>query len=474
MKRISFGALSRVLVLCGGLTFCGCGGSGGTAPATTQADTAAPGAAQDSSAPSEAGSDIRTAELSTPPAPPPVTDPAATANGAAAPQKILQTSAERKAADDDDDEAFAVGDDEVDTVKPGSPEALLREMARLRSAQLDVVRQPIAGQPGKFEEKKLTPEQSAEELKRRCHIIVQKAMQILIATRTDPAQEKLFNNAVHFLCDARTKLALAGEPDQVELLNQDAEALYKRNKDSFAAAEAGHRLVQLTEALAEESGKRDPKLAVAMARQARMFAERFPKEVNRAPMGLLTAGRYCELYGAPAEAKMCYEAIETQFAKTPFADQVAGSLRRIRLPGQTLAEFGGPTLDGGFVKLEDYAGKPLLLVFWSKDSETFNKDLPRLLAAEAKYGPAGLHVIGVNLDRDELELERYLEKSGISWRQIFHTDLASRGTRNPVAAHYGVTSVPTYWLIDGQRRVLAAPLPIEQLEAGIQYALKPR
>ena len=461
MKRMSFGGLHFGSAALGLLLASGCGGSGDPA-AQAQSDTVSPAPA----------AEIRTAEATSPPpaestseavAPPAQTSPANS--------QIVQASAQKDA---DDEDVFAVGDDEADDVKPGSHEFLLREMTRLRTAPLDVVKQPIPGQPGKFEEKKLTEEQATEELKRRCHLIVEKAMQIVVATTNDPSKEKLFNNAVHFLCDARMKLALAGEADQAELLNQDAEALFKRNKDSFAAAEAGYRLVQLAQAKAEASGKQDAQLATVFGRQARLFAERFPKEVNRAPMALLTAGRFCELFGAPAEAKVCYEAVETKFAGTPYADQVAGCLRRIRLPGQTLTEFGGPTLDGGFVKLEDYAGKPMLIVFWSKDSETFNRDLPRLLAADAKYGKSGLAVVGVNLDRDELPLEQYLEKNGITWRQIFHTAASSRGVRNPVAVHYGVTSVPTYWLIDGQGRVLAAPLPIEQLEAGIEYSLKPK
>ena len=462
MKRMSFGGLHFGSAALGLLLASGCGGAGDSAPQAQLESGSTAGAAE-----------IRTAEATVSPSA--ETTPAAAA--AADPAKagspngqIVQASAQKDA---DDEDVFAVGDDEADDVKPGSHEFLLREMTRLRTAPLDVVKQPIPGQPGKFEEKKLTEEQATEELKRRCHVIVEKAMQIVVATTNDPAKEKLFNNAVHFLCDARMKLALAGEADQTELLNQDAEALFKRNKDSFAAAEAGYRLVQLAQVKAEANGKQDAQLATVFARQARLFAERFPKEVNRAPMALLSAGRFCELFGAPAEAKACYEVVETKFGGTPFADQVAGCLRRIRLPGQTLTEFGGPTLDGGFVKLEDYAGKPMLIVFWSKDSETFNRDLPRLLAADAKYSKAGLAIIGVNLDREELPLEQYLEKSGISWRQIFHTAASSRGVRNPVAVHYGVTSVPTYWLIDGKGRVLAAPLSIDQLEAGIEYSLKP-
>jgi peroxiredoxin len=463
MKRMSFAGLYFGSAVLGLLLASGCGGSGDSAP-QAKSETG-----------STAGADpaeIRTAEAPVSPVAGDMTnDPAGPGQAGTANGQIVQASAQKEA---DEDDVFAVGDDETDDVKPGSHEFLLREMARLRTAPLDVVKQPIAGQPGKFEEKTLTEEQAVEELKRRCHLIVEKAMVIVVGTTNDPEKEKLFNNAVHFLCDARMKLALAGEAGQTELLNQDAEALFKRNKESFAAAEAGYRLVQLAQAQAEASGKQDAQLATVLSRQARLFAERFPKEVNRAPMALITAGRYCELFGAPAEAKNCYEVVEAKFAQTPFADQVAGCLRRIRLPGQTLTEFGGPTLDGGFVKLEDYAGKPMLIVFWSKDSETFNRDLPRILAADAKYTKSGLAIIGVNLDREELPLEQYLEKTGISWRQIFHTAASSRGIRNPVAVHYGVTSVPTYWLIDGQGRVLAAPLPIDQLEAGIEYSLKPK
>ena len=360
MKRMSFGGLQFGSAVLGLFLVCGCGGSGNSAP-QAQSDGG--------SAASTGSPEVRTAEATPPAAPAAAPTAGGPAQAASPAGQIVQTSAQKESADDD---VFAVGDDEPDDVKPGSNEFLLREMSRLRTAPLDVVRQPIPGQPGKFEEKKLTTEQANDELKRRCHLIVEKAMQIVVATTNDPEQEKLFNNAVHFLCDARMKLALAGESDQTELLNQDAEALYKRNKDSFAASEAGYRLVQLAQANAESSGKQDAQLATVFGRQARLFAERFPKEVNRAPMALLTAGRFCELFGAPAEAKACYEVIEAKFTGTPFADQVAGCLRRIRLPGQTLTDFGGPTLDGGFVKLEDYAGKPMLIVFWSKDSETFN------------------------------------------------------------------------------------------------------
>ncbi|AMV20015.1 TlpA family protein disulfide reductase [Planctomyces sp. SH-PL14] len=391
---------------------------------------------------------------------------------------IVLTAGEKKKVDPGDDEGvdvFATDDDEKDLkVAPGSPEALLREMARLKSAPVDVVKEPVPGKPGQFQERKLTEQQSVAEVSRRCHLIIDKAMQVIVATTKDASKETLFNNAVHYLCDARMSLALAGEKEQADLLSRDAVSLHRRKADSFAASEAGYKVVLLSQTLAEQQGKQDPNTVIACARQARLFAENFPSQTNRGAIALMTAGRLCEFFNQPAEGKICYELVESKYPKTPFADEVAGILRRIRLPGQTLTEFGGPTLDGGFFNLSDYRGRPLLIVFWSKDSGTFNQHLPQLLAMEKKYGQQGFSVVGINMDRDELGLEEYMGKNGIAWRQIFHSSPNQRGTRNPVAAHYGVTNVPTYWLIDGNARVLAAPLPIEQLESGIQYALKAR
>jgi peroxiredoxin len=430
----------------------GCGG--GAAEPASQAGPAAP-----------QGGPTQTAMASTPEA-------GATANpGAPATSDIVQTSAQK----DDDDDVFKLNDDDEDAAPaPGSPEALLREMAKLRTAPVDVVRQVVPGKPGQFEEVKLTPEQIVAEKALRWHTTIDKAMDVIVTTTNNPKQESLLNNAVHYLCDARVQLAMAGETDQAELLHQDAEALYKRNKESFAAAESAYKLLQFMQSSAEQKGREEQARVISFARQARLFSERFPKEVNRAGMSLLSAGRVCEFFNQPGEAKACYELVEAKFTGTPYADQVAAILRRLRLPGTKLAEFGGPTLDGGFVRLEDYAERPVLIVFWSKDSETFNKDLPQLLAVEKKYASTGFTVIGVNMDRDELGLETYLDKQGISWRQVFHSSPQSRGVRNPIAAHYGVTNVPTYWLVGKQGQVVAAPIAVEQLEAGLRHALQPQ
>ena len=74
-------------------------------------------------------------------------------------------------------------------------------------------------------------------------------------------------------------------------------------------------------------------------------------------------------------------------------------------------------------------------------------------------------VIGVNLDKEQSAVDRFVEKHSLAWQNIFFSEPTSRGVRNPIARHYGVTSVPTYWLVNASGVVTAAPLDLKQLDA---------
>ena len=354
--------------------------------------------------------------------------------------------------------------EEAPEPEPGSPEFKLRQLAQLKAAPFNLVRQPIKGKPGEFEDVKLTPEQASQEQLRRWNSMVDLAMQVISATKDDPQQEQLFNNGVYYLTEARKQLALRGEPDQAQLLSEVAEALYKRDKSSFAAVESALRVVQLTQAQAEQAGRKDPRFASTFGKQSRLFASKFPQETNRAAMNLMAAGRLCEQVGLIEDAKSCYTTIEQRYPDSPFQETTAGVLRRLSLQGEKLTEFAGSTVEGGYISIDQFAGHPVLIVFWSSNSQTFLADLPMIQAAASKYGPKGLMVIGVNLDKEQSAVDRFVEQHSLAWHNIFFSEANSRGVRNPIARHYGVTSVPTYWLVNASGVVTAAPLDLKQLD----------
>ncbi len=355
--------------------------------------------------------------------------------------------------------------EEVAEPEPGTPEYLLRQLAQLKSAPFHLIRQPIKGKPGEFEEVKLTEEQAAKEQLRRWTKMVDLSMQVISATKDHPQQAQLFNNGVYYLTETRKQLALRGEPDQAQLLVEDAEALYRRDKSSFAAVESALKVVQLTQMQAEQAGRQDPRRAATFAKQSRLFAEKFPQETNRAAMNLVAAGRLCEQVGLIEDAELCFTTIDERYPNSPFQETTAGVLRRLRLQGTKLTEFAGSTVEGGYISIDQFQGHPVLIVFWASNSQTFLNDLPLIQAATSKYGPRGLMVIGVNLDKEQSAVDRFVEKHSLAWQNIFFSEATSRGVRNPIARHYGVTSVPTYWLVNASGVVTAAPLDLKQLDA---------
>ncbi len=355
--------------------------------------------------------------------------------------------------------------EEVAEPEPGTPEYKLREMALLKAAPSHLIREPIPGKPGEFNEVKLSPEESAKEQLRRWHSIIDLAMEVIAETKDNQAQEQLFNNAVYYLTEARKQLAIRGEAKQAQLLSDNADALYRRDKTSYAAVESALRVVQLTQVLAEQNGRQDLKKAATFARQARLFAENFPQETNRAAMNLMAAGRLCEQVGLLEDATSCYTSIEERFPDSPFQETTAGILRRLRLRGEKLEEFAGSTIDGGYISIDQFAGHPVLVAFWASNSQTFQNDLPQLQAIARKYEPRGLMIVGVNLDKDQAIVDRFMEKHSITWHNIFFSDMESRGVQNPIARHYGVTAVPLYWLVGSNGVVTAAPLDLKQVDA---------
>lgn len=60
-------------------------------------------------------------------------------------------------------------------------------------------------------------------------------------------------------------------------------------------------------------------------------------------------------------------------------------------------------LDGNTHSLQDYKGKPLLVIFWATDCPACVQELPELKAIYKEYVPKGLEVISVALAHDKPE-----------------------------------------------------------------------
>lgn len=319
----------------------------------------------------------------------------------------------------------------------GTPEWSLREIAVLRNTPT-------------VSESETDPISDAEIRQREINKenkIVSLATSVIAATHKSADQERLFNAGVHALTEARLNLSIKGDQEQIDAMYDDAASLFKRDPKSIAAVTAASGLIRLAEAYTEripssESWRNE------YVKQVKLFAKSFPQEESRAVVGLTTAGQLCEDNGQIPQAVECFRIIVERFPNNAFASQAQATLRRLQLPGKAI-ELAGPTIDGGFISMDDLAKKTVLVMFWSASSESFTKDWPAINAVYEKHQQQGFEIVGVNLDKNEIEVDKFLEQHAVKGRHIFYLQESKRGLSNPIARYYDVTTLPTYWLIQG-------------------------
>ena len=100
----------------------------------------------------------------------------------------------------------------------------------------------------------------------------------------------------------------------------------------------------------------------------------------------------------------------------------------------TAAE-GGDALD-----LARYRGRVVVVDFWASWCEPCRHSFPWLNAMQAKYGAQGLVIIGVNVDRERADADRFLHDVPANFPIIYDPS----GT---LATRYDVPGMPTSFVI---------------------------
>lgn len=136
----------------------------------------------------------------------------------------------------------------------------------------------------------------------------------------------------------------------------------------------------------------------------------------------------------------------------PRGKDVDNALRMIEEPRRArenyAPDFSFTSKQGEFITLEDLKGKTVVLDFWGTWCKPCLMATPDLLKLNKKFSEQGVVFIGVAVNDQEDPWAAYIEKNGMSWPQFFDK------TRK-MATPFGVSSYPTYVIIDGEGIVRA-------------------
>lgn len=121
-----------------------------------------------------------------------------------------------------------------------------------------------------------------------------------------------------------------------------------------------------------------------------------------------------------------------------------------KAPSFTLISVNG----GDSVSLSDYAGKVVLIDFWTTWCPPCKISIPNLKILYDKYHDDGLEVIGVSVDRvasikDELKVQKFVKDYDMEYPVVYSTGRMR-------SLYGGITTVPTFFIIDREGMIYAS------------------
>jgi thiol-disulfide isomerase/thioredoxin len=140
-----------------------------------------------------------------------------------------------------------------------------------------------------------------------------------------------------------------------------------------------------------------------------------------------------------------------------------GAVNRARLLTGDPVKVSGKTLDGQPFDISQYKGKVVVVDFWATWCGPCRAELPNLKKVYEKYHDKGLEVVGVSLDENKDDLIKFLAENHLPWQILVSTEAHHSGFDNPIADNYGISGIPTVFLMNRDGKVVSLSARGEQL-----------
>jgi len=209
-----------------------------------------------------------------------------------------------------------------------------------------------------------------------------------------------------------------------------------------------------------ESGNSDSEIiAEARLARGRMY------QYSRRYRGM---GRQARAFLA-ADEKTAYEifaSVAIQFPDTE-AGQEAEALvyRKTHMQiGQKLPEFEGKDFAGNLIRLSQYRGKVVMVVFWASWCGPCMARIPEEREIATRFAGKPFQILGVNSDRTRDAFRKVMAKEALPWRNIFDGDPKT----GPIVSALRIQAFPTVFLLDHEGVIRHEGLYGDRLKTAIE------
>ncbi len=142
-------------------------------------------------------------------------------------------------------------------------------------------------------------------------------------------------------------------------------------------------------------------------------------------------------------------------------------LKRLSI-GSPAPEIRGKDLRGHEIKLSNYKGKYVLLIFWGSWCNHCSALLPKIDSVYAQPHQNNWEIITVAIDTNLRALENSVQTHHFTWPVIAD----GKGWDTPPAIDYGINATPVMFFIDPNQNIIAKPSTFsEVLDLALTYKL---
>jgi peroxiredoxin len=236
-----------------------------------------------------------------------------------------------------------------------------------------------------------------------------------------------------------------------ELAKKIVEGTKDQNSDIFRRAEA-----EFVNASVMLLGNDGPDAQRKMFEKFQDYLTKRNKiEFSDVQMAIL-AGQNLEQLPDKTLAKEAYKSFAEIFRKkdaSSLLDVISlldANGRRLELPGKEF-KLAGTTFSGEDFNVESLKNKFVLVYFWSSAVKACEQEHPAMLTVYEKYKERGFDIVGISLDEKKHEAQAFIKKLSIPWVNLW--DSRKNGI-SKVMETYGVSAIPTVFLLDKENKVI--------------------